>query len=250
MKKLLLLYVSRSFSTLLMRLMMNAGARVYHDRLGGAIRFPTEEFTPEKVTDFYLAEAAANAAGDRHTFIKESCWVFEEHERCLQRLVQEGGFTPVYLVRAPKDALLSYLKMEQQAGDKEKWSAARSIRHDLLHRLHQGYGGPIIIAEDLVSAPEPITRALFQLLDLPFDPGILTLQPLPVDVLAESRILKNYHQFYEATLKSDRIIDRTVGRGEVEITDPELRAVVDRNEVYYQRFLADERRLRAGPRGD
>lgn len=73
--------------------------------MGGAIRFPTDDFTPEKVTDFYITEAISNGAAGRYTFVKESAWVFEEHEHCLQRLIDEHDFTPIYLMRAPADAL-------------------------------------------------------------------------------------------------------------------------------------------------
>lgn len=248
MKKILLLYVSRSFSTLFMRIMMNAGAHVYHDRMGAAIRYPTDDFTPDKVTDFYIAQAISNAANGQHTFVKESCWVFEKHEQCLKRLVGEHGFVPVYLVRDPKDAVKSYLRMEQQVGDKEKWSAARSIRHDLLYQFYRKYAGPLIVAEDFVSSPAPTMRRVLAELDMSFDEAILKLDPLNVNVLEESRILRNYRQFYEDALKSDRIIDKTASWAEVEFTDADLVDIVARNAPYYQLFLAEKQRLLAGAR--
>lgn len=243
MKKILLIYVSRSFSTLFMRIMMNADAKVYHDRLGGSIRFPGEDYTPETVTDFYVEEAKRNAASSLHTFVKESCWVFEHNERCLRKMLDENGFIPVFLVRNPKDALSSYLKMERGAGD-DKWTTGRSIRHDLLHRFYKEYGGLLIIAEDFISRPKETMSEVFDHLGLPFSERILELQPLPVNALDESKILKNYQQFYGQTLKSDRIIDKTVVKQEFDITDPLLLESIERNMAYYRLLLEEKQRMR------
>jgi hypothetical protein len=244
MKKILLIYVSRSFSTLFMRIMMNANARVYHDRMGAAIRFPREGMTPRTVTDFYIAKSQANTENSAHTFVKESCWVFEQNEGCLRELIREHGFRPIFLVRHPRDALLSYLEVERRVGD-EKWSTGRSIRHDLLHLFFEEYGGHLVIGEDFVSDPETVMREVFEYLDVPFDESILQLRALDIDTLEESDILKHYDRFYEAALKSDRIIDKTMSRKEVEITDPELLESIERNLHYYKLLVAEKQRRRA-----
>ena len=240
MQKILLLYVSRSFSTLLMRIMMNANTCVYHDRVGASIRFPADDFSPHTVTDFYIAQAKANSANGQNTFVKESCWVFEEHEDCLQKLLADG-YVPVYLVRHPKDALHSYRKVAQQVGD-AKWSTGRSIRHDLLYHFYKKYPGHLMISEDFIHQPAVSLRALFAALDLPFDEKILELQALPVAAMAESTILKNYHQFYQQTLNSERIIDKTIEREPFDITEPALLESIERNLPFYALFLAEKRK--------
>lgn len=240
MQKILLLYVSRSFSTLLMRIMMNTDTRVYHDRIGASIRFPKDDFNPRAVTDFYIAQAESNCANGHPTFVKESCWVFEENEDCLLKLL-ENGFMPIFLVRHPVDALRSYLKVEQQIGN-AKWSTGRSIRHDLLYHFFKKYPGHLMISEDFIEHPAPSLCALFAWLGLPFDEKILDLQALPIEVMAESTILKNYAQFYQQTLGSTRIIDKTAQREPFEFTEPALRDNVARNLPFYELFLTEKRR--------
>jgi hypothetical protein len=242
MQKILLLYVSRSFSTLLMRIMMNANTCVYHDRIGASIRFPRDDFNPHTVADFYIAQAQANSANGQHTFVKESCWVFEAHEACLQKLLADG-FVPVFLVRHPKDALRSYQKVAQQVGD-AKWSTGRSIRHDLLYYFYKKYPGHLMISEDFIHQPAASLRELFSVLDLPFDEKILELQAVPVTALAESAILKNYQQFYQQTLSSDRIIDKTTQREPFEFTEPALLESVERNLPFYALFLEEKHKMR------
>jgi hypothetical protein len=241
MQKILLLYVSRSFSTLLMRIMMNTNTRVYHDRIGASIRFPREDFNPHAVADFYIAQAELNCAEGHNTFVKESCWVFEQNEDCLQKMLV-NGFVPIFLVRHPADALRSYLKVEQQVGNSQ-WSTGRSIRHDLLYHFFKKYPGHLMISEDFIQRPAQNLREMFAVLDLPFDEAILELQALPMEVMAESTMLKNYAQFYQQTLSSTRIIDKTAQREPFELAEPALRESIARNLPFYELFLAEKRGL-------